>query len=129
MSSNGQEMTMSTPEGTIGINTTETFSASELGTDIYPGAQSVKGGMKMKMGTGSMITGIFLTSDSKDQVASYYKSKMGGEASFMDTQDAAIVTLKKGEKESVMVTITSKGSQNDGKTRISIIHTTSNKPS
>jgi hypothetical protein len=129
VSGSGDQMTMSTPGGTVNLNATQTYTASELGTDIYPGAQSIKGGMKMTLPTGSMVTGIFLTSDSKEQVVDFYKGKLGSAVSVMDTQDAAIITLGRGQQESVMVTISSKPSENDGKTKIAIIHTTNNKPS
>jgi hypothetical protein len=129
VSTNGQHVTMSTSEGTVDFNASKSYSADELGTEIYPGAQSAKGGMKMDLPSGSMITGIFTTSDSKDQVVAFYKGKFGSEASVMDVQDAAIMTVKKGAKESVMVTVTSKDSENDGKTKIAIVHTTNSKPS
>ena len=129
MSSNGDRLTMSTPGGTVNLNAAQTYSASDLGTDIYPGAQPIKGGMKMTLPSGTMVTGIFLTPDSKDHVVDFYKSKFGGEASVMEAEDTAMLTLKKGEQESVMVTVSSKASENDGKTKIAIIHSISNKPS
>jgi hypothetical protein len=129
MSGNGDKMSLSTSNGTLDIDARETYSASDLGTDVYPGAESVKGGMKMKTSGGSLVTGIFVTSDSKEQVVDYYKGKLGSDASVMDMPEAAILTLKKGEQESVLVTVTSKASQHDGKTQISITHSTSNKPS
>ncbi len=129
VSGSGDKLTMSTPNGTVNFNAEQTFSASELGTELYPGAQSIKGGMKMSMPTGSVVTGMFLTTDSKEQVVDFYKNKFGGDASVMDMSDAAILTLKKGEQESVMVTVSSKASENDGKTKIAIVHTKNNKPS
>jgi hypothetical protein len=129
VSTNGDQVSLKTSEGTLNFNAEQTFSSSELGADIYPGAQSIKGGMKMSLPTGSMVTGVFTTTDSKDQVVAFYKSKFGGDTSVMDMPDAAILTLKKGEQESVMVTVTSKASENDGKTKIAIVHTTNNKPS
>jgi len=129
VSTNGDQVTLKTSDGNLNFNTSQTYSAADLGTDIYPGAASAKGGMKMSLPTGSMVTGIFVTSDSKDQVVSYYKGKFGSDASVMDMQDAAILTLKKGERESVMVTVSSKASDNDGKTKIAIVHTTNTKPS
>jgi hypothetical protein len=125
---NGQ-VTMNTPGGTFTANTTQTFSASDLGTDIYPGAQPGKGGMRMTLPSGSMVSGAFVTSDSKDQVVSYYKSKLGSEASTYDSGNSAIITVNKGKQESVMITITVSPSQYDGKTQIHITHTISNKPS
>ena len=118
-----------TPEGKVDLNTTETYSASDLGTDIYPGAQSVHGGMRMELPTGSMVTGVFVTSDSKDQVLAFYKTKFGSAASTFDTNDGAVITLPMGDKESVMVTITGKPSENEGKTKIVIVHTKNNKAS
>ncbi len=125
---NGQ-MTLSTPEGKVNLNTTESYTAAELGTDIYPGAQSVKGGMRMEMPTGSMVTGVFVTSDSKDQVVAFYKKKFGSGASTFDTADGAILTLPMGDKESVMVTVSSRQSENDGKTKVVIVHTRNTKAS
>ena len=122
-------MTITTPEGKVNLNTNETYSASDLGTDIYPGAQSIHGGMRMELPTGSMVTGVFVTSDSKDQVVAFYKAKFGSGASTFDTSDGAILTLPKGQQESVMVTITAKPSQNDGKTKVVIVHTKNNKAS
>ena len=129
ISTNGDQVTLKTSDGTLNLNASQTYSASDLGTDLYPGSESVKGGVKMSLPTGSMVTGIFVTTDSKDQVVAFYKSKFGSDVSVMDMQDVAILTFKKGEQESVMVTVTSKASDNDGKTKIAIVHTTNTKPS
>lgn len=126
---NGGQMTMQTPDGKVDLNSTQTYTAADLGTDIYPGAQSVKGGMKMESPTSSMVTGIFVTSDSKDQVVTFYKNKFGGSASTFDTSEGAVLTLPMGDKESVMVTITGKPSENEGKTKIVIVHTKETKAS
>ena len=123
---NGQ-VSMNIPGTSFSANTAQSFTAAELGTDIYPGAQSIKGGMKMDLPTGSMVTGVFVTSDSKDQVVDFYKGKFGSAASTYDTSDGAILTLPMGQQESVMVTITAKPSENDGKTKIVILHTVSKK--
>jgi hypothetical protein len=125
---NGQ-LTVSTPGGTMTASPSQTFSASELGTDIYPGAQSTRGGMKMDMPTGSWVTGVFLTSDSKDQVVAFYKDKFGSEATVFDTAGSAVISLKKGQEEAVVVTITANSSQDNGKTRVSIMHTKGTKGS
>ena len=125
---NGQ-VTVNTPGGTITANQAQTFTASELGTDIYPGAQSGHGSMKMDLPTGSMMTGVFVTPDSKDQVVAFYKSKFGSGASVYDTANSALLTLNRTQQEAVMVTVTANSSQDGGKTRISIVHTKSNKSS
>jgi hypothetical protein len=113
--------------GGISASTNETFTSADLGTDIYPGATAGKGSLRMSLPSGSMVTAIYVTSDTKDQVLAYYKGKLGDASTVMDTSDGAIVTLKKGENESVMVTITANSSQYDGKTQIAIVHTTSTK--
>jgi predicted enzyme related to lactoylglutathione lyase len=83
----------------------------------------------MDLPTGSMVTGVYLTSDSRDQVIAFYKSKFGSDASVMETSDAAIITMKKGEQESVMVTVTANSSEDHGKTKVVIMHTTKTKAS
>ncbi len=129
---------VSGPNGTVSINTpggmleshnSTSFTPGELGTDIYPGAQSTSGGMKMELPSGSVVSGAFLTSDSKDAVLNFYKSKFGSDASVFDTADGAMLSVKKGEQESVMVTISSKAGENDGKTKFVIVHTKNNKAS
>ena len=125
---NGQ-VTINTPGGNVSTSSATSFTSDELGTDIYPGAQATAGGMRMNLPSGSVISGVFTTSDSKDQVLSFYKSKFGSEASVFDADDSAMVTAKKGDHESVMVTISAKPSENEGKTKISIVHTRTNRPS
>jgi hypothetical protein len=120
---------MNTPNGTITANSNETFTASDLGTDIYPGATEGKGSMRMTLPTGSMVSAVFVTPDSKDQVVSYYKDKLGSDASTFDNATSAIITANKGKDESVMVTVTANQSQYGGKTQITIVHSTNNKPS
>jgi hypothetical protein len=58
-------------------------------------------------------------------VLAYYKSKIGSDASTYDTADGAVLTIKKSEQEVVIVTISSKTAENDGKTKIAIVHTKS----
>ena len=55
------EVTVNTPGGTITANSDESYTAADLGTNVYPGAVSTKGGMKMSMPTGTSVTAIFLT--------------------------------------------------------------------
>ena len=120
---NGENMSIHTPGGTVSTSQTKTYSASDLGTDPYPGAQSARGGMKMDLPGVKMVTGVFMTSDSKDKVVDFYKDKLGSGASVMDTPETTIITLGRGEKDSVMVTVTQNPSQDDGKTKIAIVHT------
>jgi len=126
-SGSGSDVTIHTPGGTISTNSGESFSAADLGTDIYPGAITGKGSMRMTLPTGSMVTGVFATGDSKDQVLAFYKSKFGSDASIYDSGDGTVLTLNKGEKETIVLTITKGTGDDAGKTQITIVHTTSNK--
>ena len=45
----------------------------------------------------------------------------------MDAGDTAILSANKSKEESVMLTITQKPSENNGKTHIHIVHTVNNK--
>ena len=119
---NGQ-VTLNTPSGSVTASNASNFTSDELGTDVYPGAQPTQGGMRMNLPTGSVVSGVFLTSDSKDQVLAFYKSKLGSEASVFDAANSAMISLRKGSHENIMVSISSQQSQNDGKTKISIVHT------
>lgn len=125
VSGSGSNVTMSTPSGTFTANATQTFSASDLGADIYPGAQSGKGGGRLSLAGSSVVTATFVTSDSKDQVVAFYKSKLGSDANIFDYPAAATISLNKSKNESVLITIEPNSSQYNGKTLISIVHTTS----
>jgi hypothetical protein len=127
--SNDGQVTLSTSAGSFSANSTKTYTAAELGTDIYPGAVGGKGGLKMDLPTGSMVTGIFVTSDSKEQVVAFYKGKLGSEASVIDSDNSAVIQVAKGPQESIMITVTGNSSQDSGKTRISIMHSKSTKAS
>lgn len=127
--SNDGQVTLNTSAGSFSANSSKTYTAAELGTDVYPGATGGKGGLKMDLPTGSMVTGIFVTSDSKDKVVDFYKGKLGSEASVMDSDNSAVISLAKGQQESVIVTVTGNSSSDGGKTRISIMHSKSTKAS
>jgi hypothetical protein len=81
----------------------------------------------MTLPDGTMVTGVFLTSDSKQQVIDFYKGKLGGNAVVMESSEGAVVSANMGPKEAVVVTITANSSQDSGKTRVTITHTKSNK--
>ena len=129
VSGSGNQVTLDTSQGSFSANSTESFSSSDLGTDIYPGAQAGKGSMRMSLPTGTMVSAVYLTSDSKDQVLAFYKSRFGSNASSYDTPNGSVLTLNKSQQESVVVTINANSSDNNGKTQILIVHTKATKPS
>jgi hypothetical protein len=104
------------------------FTSSDLGTDIYPGAEASKSGnLRMNLGGTAMVTATYLTSDPKDKVVDFYKSKLGPNPTSMDFGGSAILTEKKSDQEQVTVTVSLEGSDSDGKTKIHIQHTTTTK--
>ncbi len=127
--SNGGSVSVSTPGGTIDVNGSQSYSADDLGTDVYPGATQGKGGMKMDLPTGKVVTAVYVTSDSKDQVTAFYKGKFGSESSTFDAPTGTVMTVNKSPQESVMVTITNNSNENQGKTQITIVHTITTKAS
>jgi ribosomal protein L40E len=128
VSKDGNQVALNVPGGgSFSANSSEKFTAEELGADIYPGATTGKAGARMTTPAGSWISAIYVTPDSKDKVLAFYKDKFGDGASVIDTPDGAIVTLKKGEQEGVVVTITANSSEYSGKTQIAIVHTKTNK--
>jgi hypothetical protein len=82
--------------------------------------------MRMSMPSGSVVSASYLTSDSKEQVVNFYKSKLGDQATSMDMGASAILSLKKSAHEQVTVTIAQESGQSEGKTQIHIMHTTDN---
>jgi len=116
-------VTMNTPAGTITTTPTDNISAADLGVEIYPGAESTRGGMKMEMPNGSGITGVFLTSDSPAQVLAFYKDKLGPAATVTSILGNTTVRFNINPQEFVHVMINANTRLDKGKTRITISHT------
>ena len=117
---NGSAVELTTPGGTFSAGDTP-VSASDLGVDLYPGANQQKGAVRISTPKGSTVTAVFETGDSLDKVLSYYKEKLGSGVSLYQSDKSAVLTLADDEKKtSVMVTISNDDS--DGKTKIAIMH-------
>jgi len=93
---------------------------SDLGVAIYPGAKQDKESLRMAIAGKSVVTGAFLTSDSKDQVIAFYQSKLGPDAQTRTAGDRETLFLKMGVGESVSVTV--RPNRFNGKTEIVITH-------
>jgi hypothetical protein len=118
------ETSMSIP-GVMTADSGMKFTSSELGIDIYPGAEPAKSGnMRMNIAGSSVVSASFVTSDPKEKVVDFYKDKLGSNSSTMDFGESAILTMKKSDQDSVSVTISQQANQNEGKTQIHIQHTT-----
>jgi len=116
---------LSVPGMSMNADPAMKFTSTELGTDIYPGAEPKKSGnLRMSIAGSSVVTAAFLTSDSPDKVVAFYKDKLGSDATSMDFGGTAILTAKKTDHEQVTVTIVQHTNQEDGKTQIQIQHTT-----
>jgi hypothetical protein len=120
---NGGGVSVSTPGGSFSAGNVQ-VSASDLGTDIYPGAIQQQGAVRVSTPNGTAITAAYVTSDSMDKVIDFYKSKLGSGASVYQSDKSAVLTLtSEDKKDSVMVTISNQDA--DGKTKIGILHSKS----
>lgn len=117
------EITINTPKGAISANPNETFTASDLGIAIYPGATQGKGGLRMTIGSKSMVTANFHTPDSPDKVMAFYKGIAGPNAQIMSSGSGGMITMQNGSN-SVTVTVSQSSSENNGETQITIVNTT-----
>ncbi|HEY1498446.1 MAG TPA: zinc-ribbon domain-containing protein [Acidobacteriaceae bacterium] len=124
ISNNGSGgVSVSTPGGSFSAGNVQ-VSASDLGTDIYPGATQQQGGVRVSTPNGTAITAAYVTSDSMDKVIDFYKGKLGSGASIYQSDKSAVLTLaSEDKKDSVMVTISNEDA--DGKTKIGILHSKS----
>lgn len=124
MNSSTGATTLSVPGMSMNTDPGMKFTPSELGTEIYPGAEPGKSGnMRMNIGGSAMVSATFLTSDPKEKVVDFYKSKLGSDSTSMDFGPSALLTLKKSGQDQVTVTISQEGNQSGGKTQIHIQHT------
>jgi hypothetical protein len=114
-------ITVNAPKGTFTANTSDTFTASDLGIAIYPGATQGKGGLRMTIAGKTMVSANFLTPDSTDKVIAFYKDKAGPTAQTMTTGNGGIITFQSGSN-SITVTIMQSASENNGQTQITIVN-------
>jgi hypothetical protein len=116
------EITINTPKGAISANPNETFTATDLGIAIYPGATQGKGGLRMNIAGKSMVTANFLTPDSPDKVMAFYKGLAGPNAQTMSTGSGGMITMQSGSN-SVTVTVSQSANENNGETQFTIVNT------
>lgn len=119
-------MTLNTPAGAFTATPDETIRASDLGVEVYPGAQPAHKGMRMDMPNASGVQLEFLTPDSPAQVLAFYKSKLGSTAVVVSLFGQSTARLQISRQESVHVKITANSRLDNGKTRISIMHVKKN---
>jgi hypothetical protein len=115
------QFSINTSKGVMTANTSNSFTESDLGIAIYPGAEQGKGGLRMNIAGRSMVSANFLTSDPKDQVIAFYKGKVGPNAQSIMTDNGAQFVTAASNGDSVTVSIAQNAAMNDGKTQITII--------
>lgn len=123
-SANG-DVTFNTPNGSFSAGKNTNISEADLGLPLYPGAAHAEGGMNIHTGDTSVVTAIFTTSDSPTQVASFYTSKLGPNASTVTSDNTIMLTSghNDNDKEAFMITITADPKEDNGKTKLTIMHT------
>jgi hypothetical protein len=114
-------ISVTTPKGTITANSSDTFTAADLGIAIYPGATQGKSGLRMNIAGKSMVTANFITPDSPDKVMAFYKDQAGPNAQTVTTIAGGTITIQNGAN-SISVTVTQGSAPNNNKTQITIVN-------
>jgi hypothetical protein len=114
-------ISVSTPKGTITANSSDTFTAADLGIAIYPGATQGKDGVRVNIAGKSMVTANFLTPDSPDKVMAFYKDKAGPNAQTVTTSIGGTISIQNGAN-SINVTVAQSTNDNNGETQITIVN-------
>lgn len=105
-----------TPFGTVQSTTDPDEAARNLGIDLYPGAEVVKGTTSnVQMGTMHTASADFETSDPGSTVAEFYKQKFPG-ANIVSSNGDHYVIISTDKKNMLSINIEPK----NGKTRIHI---------
>ncbi len=113
-------ITVSTPTGAITANSSDTFTAADLGIAIYPGATEGKAGLRMNIASKSMVTANFLTPDSQDKVMAFYTAKAGPNAQTVTTSAGGTISIQNGAN-SITVTVTQSAIADNNKTQFTIV--------
>lgn len=91
--------------------------ATDIASLAYPGATAAQGGSQVFPGMGGVKMQEYLTSDSVDTVANYYKGKLGNNAMVTQSGGGAMVQMVGANG---ILTIAINPDQATGKTKISI---------
>lgn len=108
---------------TMHVTSSDQFTESDLGIAIYPGATPSKGGMRMKMGDRTVVSAVYFTPDSTDQVIAFYKDKAGPDARITTIANVARIRVPTVDGNSTTVEIAQMADVSGNKTRINIVHT------
>jgi hypothetical protein len=127
LGANGNGGTVSLPGvGSISAGN-NVASEADLGVPLYPGATTGEGGMHMTLPSGSMVTAVYLTADPVTSVVAFYKGKLGANESDVDTANGSVLSSGSegaNGKTGTEITIAPGSGNNNEKTQIVIVHTT-----
>ena len=101
-----------------------TFTESDLGIAIYPGAEPSMGGSRIEIAGKTMVNAIYFTRDSVDQVIAFYKEKGGPNARLHETKSGTQVRISAAAGNSIIVEIMRISDASGVRTRISILKAT-----
>ena len=106
---NGDDVKVETPFGNVETTKDASKAASELGIDIYPGAEVQKdGASSASFGSIHTVTAMFTSSDNLDKVCAFYKEKYpNAMASTADQNHCTIVS--NDNKNMVTINVDSAG--------------------
>jgi hypothetical protein len=119
---------INTPIGNIGISTGD-ITEEKLGLPIYQPSTQLHQGVNLRGGNregrGAIVVGVFTTDDSAEQVADFYREKLGDSAQFSDHADAGagrMVLTARGEQGTRTVVI--EPDEESGKTKFTVTSVT-----
>lgn len=99
-----------------------TFTASDLGIAIYPGAEPSLRGSRAELAGKTMLSGTYITTDSADKVVAFYTEKAGPSAHIITTSYGSNFRLSKAAGDVITVKVMRVPDGPGGKTYITIAH-------
>jgi hypothetical protein len=115
------DVSFTSPTGGITLGKNVTATDAELGVPVYPGATRGQGGMRVKNKNGSMITVVYKTNASVDDVVAFYKNKMPGADETSNDSNHATVLKSGPQGDKTMVTVTPSSDADNANTSIMIM--------
>jgi len=103
-----------------GATPAQAATATDLGMDVYPGAQPLSSADRNTSADGSSVSESFVSSDEIDRVINFYKTKMVGTATIYASGNGVVVAISPSDRESFTVSISP--AQSGGKTQFTITH-------
>jgi hypothetical protein len=101
-----------------------TFTESDLGIAIYPGAEPSLRGSRAEIAGKTMFDATYFTTDSMDKVIAFYNSKAGPTAHLSTTTHGSGFRLSKTAGDVTTVQVMRVPDESGGKTYIKIVHVT-----